>query len=162
MQKAENPTAVKGRSLAAAILLSALVSFTASCQSGILFEETNADPHPPSIENFIYAPDSMHTGGTVRGSFTYIDAGADIELLSMRDTGGTNAADPTPVIPGIDEGEEGAEATSVFFFPGTTGTIEWELVLDSNQAGTHTIKAWLEDSKDTRSDPVFFDVFITF
>jgi hypothetical protein len=167
VEKEENSTPGKGWSLAAVILLSAFVSVMASCQGGILFEETTADPHPPSIENFIFAPQSIMTGGTIRGSFTYIDPGADIELLSMRDTSGSNSADPTPVIPGVaegeeGEGEEGAAATSVFFFPGTTGTTEWELILDTNQAGTHTIKVWLEDSKDSRSDPVFFEVFITF
>jgi len=162
MRKADNPMARSGRNLAAVILLSAFTSLMAACQSGILFEESNADPHPPSIANLVYAPQSIMTGGTVRGSFTYIDAGADIETVSMRDTSGANAAAPTPVIPGVTDEEEGAAATSVFFFPGTTGTIEWELILDSNQAGVHTIKVWLEDSKDSRSEPVFFDVLITF
>ena len=98
MRKADNPMARSGRNLAAVILLSAFTSLMAACQSGILFEESNADPHPPSIANLVYAPQSIMTGGTVRGSFTYIDAGADIETVSMRDTSGANAAAPTPVM----------------------------------------------------------------
>jgi len=138
-----------------------------SCQGGILFEETNADPHPPVIRNFQYAPDSILTGATIRGSFTYVDSGGDIEVINMRDLSGNNATDPIPFVPGVSdavcpEGETCPTPPSVFFFPGTTGTVQWEMVLESNQAGKHTIKVWLEDSKDTWSEPVFFDVFISF
>jgi hypothetical protein len=137
-----------------------------SCQSGILFEETNADPHPPMIRNFQYSPSSIVSGETIRGSFTYVDSGADIEELSMRDTSGTNPADPSPFVPGVSDvicgpEEECEEPPNVFFFPGTSGTTQWEMKLESNQPGMHTIKVWLVDSKDSWSGFVYFDVFIS-
>jgi len=53
------------------------------------------------------------------------------------------------------------EPPRVFFFPGTSGTILWEMTLTSNQLGVHTIKVWLEDSKDSWSEFVYFDVLIS-
>lgn len=146
-------------------LLSLAACALVSCQSGFLFEETNIDPHPPVIRNFQYAPASIVSGETIRGSFTYVDSGADIEELTMRDQSGTNQADPKPFVPGISDvicGPEEVceEPPEVFFFPGTSGTIQWEMTLSSNQPGTHTIKVWLVDSKDSWSEFVYFDVFI--
>ena len=144
--------------------LLSLAAFTLfSC--GILFEESNADPHPPVILNFQFAPASILSGETIRGSFTYVDEGGDIEVLSMRDTSGTNQAEPIPFVPGVSDvvcGEDEIcdEPPTVFFFPGNSGTILWEMTLSSNQLGVHTIKVWLEDSKDSWSEFVFFDVFI--
>lgn len=146
-------------------LLSLVAFALLSCQSGILFEETNADPHPPRIQNFQYAPASIEGSDTIRGSFTYVDAGADIESLSMRDQSGTNPASPKPFVPGISDVECGPEDVcedppDVFFFPGTNGTILWEMTLTSNQPGLHTIKVWLVDSKNSWSKFVYFDVSI--
>ena len=147
-------------------LLSLAACALISCQSGILFEETNADPHPPEIRNFQYAPSSIATGETIRGSFTYVDSGGDIEEFSMRDTSGTNPANPSPFVPGISDVECGPDEEcesppDVFFFPGTSGTIQWEMTLTSNQPGPHTIKVWLVDSKNSWSGFVYFDVFIS-
>jgi hypothetical protein len=134
-------------------LLAAFIG--AGCEDSILFEKTNIDPHPPVIDNFSYAPTVIITGETVRGSFSYFDAGADIELFEMRDTGGMGSLQPTPVIPGLGEDESN---TAPFFFPFASGTIEWEVVLESNNPGAHTIKAWLEDSAGSISNVVEFVV----
>jgi hypothetical protein len=134
-------------------LLAAFVG--AGCEDSILFEKTNVDPHPPVIENFIYAPTVITTGDTVRGSFTYIDAGSDIELFEMQDTGGMGKLQPSPVLPGLEEEEA---VTAPFFFPFGVGTIEWEVVMESNNPGAHTIKAWLEDGTGSISNVVEFVV----
>jgi hypothetical protein len=47
-----------------------------------------------------------------------------------------------------------------FFFPFASGTIEWEVVMESNQPGAHTIKAWLLDSRGSISNVVEFVVEI--
>jgi hypothetical protein len=137
-------------------LLAAFVG--AGCEDSFLFEETNVDPHPPVIENFIYAPKVITTGETVRGSFSYFDAGADIELFEMRDTGGMGELEPTPVLTNLEEEEEGAAAP--FFFPFGSGTIEWEVVMESNNPDAHTIKAWLVDGSGSISNVVEFVVEI--
>jgi len=147
-------------------LLSLAACALVSCQSGFLFEETTVDPHPPAIRNFQYAPASIVSGETIRGSFTYVDTGGDIEELGMRDESGTNVADPVPFVPGISDVECGPDDVcedppNVFFFPGTNGTIQWEMTLDTNQPGLHTIKVWLVDSKDSWSEFVYFDVQIS-
>jgi len=152
-----------GRLLAGGLLSLAAFGLL-SC--GVLFEESNADPHPPVIRNFQYSPASITGDGIIRGSFTYVDEGGDIEGLSMRDESGTNSADPVPFVPGVSdvvcgEGEVCEEPPTVFFFPGTSGTILWEMTLTSNQLGVHTIKVWLEDSKDSWSEFVYFDVLIS-
>lgn len=134
-------------------LLAAFVG--AGCEDSILFEKTNVDPHPPVIENFIYAPTVIMTGDTVRGSFTYIDAGSDIELFEMQDTGGMGKLQPSPVLPGLEEDDD---AKAPFFFPFGVGTIEWEVVMESNNPGAHTIKAWLEDGTGSISNVVEFVV----
>jgi hypothetical protein len=183
-----------------------------SCEGGVLFEETNVDPHPPVILNFQFAPSEMVTGELVRGSFTYVDEGGDIEELLMRSLSGNEGTTPVPFVPGISDvdcqpvectpadqcpevepcepedcvGDPDPncepvecpevepcpdpdcvpvvcpEAPTVFFFPGISGTILWEVPLDTNQGGTHTVKVWLRDSKGSLSEPVFFDVTITF
>ncbi len=134
-------------------LLAAFVGV--GCEDSVLFEKTNVDPHPPVIENFSYAPTVITTGDTVRGSFTYIDAGADIELFEMQDTGGMGKLQPSPVLPGVEEDEA---VTAPFFFPFSVGTIEWEVVMESSNPGAHTIKAWLEDSTGSISNVVEFVV----
>ena len=136
-------------------LLAAFVS--AGCEDSFLFEKTNVDPHPPVIDNFSYGPTVITTGDTVRGSFTYHDTGADIELFEMRDTGGMGALSPYPVLTDV-EGEEGGSAP--FFFPFPSGVIEWEVTMESNNPGAHTIKAWLEDSYGSISNVIEFVVEI--
>ncbi len=135
------------------MLLAALVGV--GCEDSILFEKTNVDPHPPVIDNFIYSPTVITTGGTVRGSFSYFDSGADIELFEMQDTGGMGKLSPSPVLPGLEEDEGGS---APFFFPFVAGMIEWEVVMESNNPGAHTIKAWFEDSTGSISNVVEFVV----
>jgi len=150
------PRAPRGGLLAAAAAV--LLLAATACENGILFEKTNPDPHPPRLLNWQYDPSSIVTGDVIRGSFTYADDGGDIELFLMRDTSGTDALDPIPLLPDLGEDEEGGIETSVFFFPGRVGTIEWEMTMESNQAGPHRIQAWLEDSKESISNVVEFDV----
>jgi len=135
-------------------LLAAFLS--AGCEDSILFEKTTVDPHPPVIDNFSYGPAVITTGDTVRGTFSYFDEGADIELFEMRDTGGMGVLSPSPVIPDAEEDAGGAP----FFFPFPSGTIEWQVVMESNNPGRHTIKAWLEDSKGSISNIVEFVVVV--
>jgi hypothetical protein len=75
----------------------------------------------------------------------------------MRDTGGMGKLTPSPVV--LDLGED-EDNTAPFFFPFASGTIEWEVVMESNQPGAHTIKAWLEDSRGSISNVVEFVVEI--
>jgi hypothetical protein len=139
------------------ILLPLLLLLAAGCDGRFPFEDTNPDPHPPRLLNFEYSPDRIVSEGIVSGSFTYADSGGDVELFEMRDAnGGTISL--KPLFP--DTGEEGEEVSSTFFFPGTTGTIEWEMTLASNQLGSHRIQAWLEDSKGSFSNTVEFVVDI--
>jgi hypothetical protein len=136
------------------ILLAVFVGI--GCEDSFLFEKTNVDPHPPVIENFIYSPAVITVSGTVRGSFTYFDEGADIELFEMRDTGGMGQLKPSPVLTDLTEDESGTAAP--FFFPFATGTIEWEVNMVSNNPGLHKINAWLEDSTGSVSNVVEFVV----
>jgi hypothetical protein len=136
-------------------LLTAFVS--TGCEDSILFEKTNVDPHPPVIDNFSYGPTVITTGDTVRGSFFYSDTGSDIEIFEMQDTGGMGVLDPSPVIPEV-EGED--VGTAPFFFPFPSGVIEWQVVMESNNPGAHTIKAWLEDSQGSISNVIEFVVEI--
>ncbi len=153
--------------------LSLAVLLTSAAGCGFeLFEEVNRDPHPPSILNLQYDPMEIRSGDTIRGTFTYVDEGGDVEILEMRDLDGAESLSPTPPPePAFDDegnivvDEDGnivLEIPSVFFFPGTTGTIEWQLVIETNQAGPHTIKTWLEDSTGSLSEPVFIEVQVSF
>jgi hypothetical protein len=150
--------ALRGGRLAAAAAV--LLLAATACENGILFEKTNPDPHPPRLLNWQYDPSSIVTADVIRGSFTYADDGGDIELFLMRDTSGTDALDPIPLLPDLGEDEEGGIETSVFFFPGRVGTIEWEMTMESNQAGPHKIQAWLEDSKESISNVVDFEITV--
>ena len=137
-----------------------------------IFEKVNNDPHPPAILNLQYGPQVIRSGEIVTGSFTYVDEGQDIDLLEMRDQNGAESLQPTtPAEPTFDEdgnlvvdedGNPVLETSTVFFFPGATGTIEWQVQIETNQAGTHTIKVWLEDATGSLSDPAFMDVEVIF
>lgn len=140
------------------MILLPLLLLTAGCNGRFPFEDTNPDPHPPRLLNFTYSPGSIQTGEFVSGSFTYTDSGADVELIEMKDTNG-GSLNLRPVLP--ETGEE-ETVTEIFFFPGTTGTIEWEMTLSSNQVGPHRLKTWLEDSKGSVSNLVYFDVEISY
>lgn len=143
-----------------AVVFTALLAFLLSACDGVWpFENTNPDPHPPRIANFQYSPVHLETGQGMKGSFTYIDRGADIETFEMRDLSGSESLDPLPLLP--DTGDDEDPGTSVFFFPGSTGSIEWEMVVDSNQGGEHKIQAWLTDSKDSRSNIVEFQITVS-
>ena len=130
-----------------------------ACDGVWPFESTNPDPHPPTLTNFQYSPVNLETGQSMRGSFTYIDPGADIETFEMRDVTGSENLDPVPLLP--ETGEEEDSGPSVFFFPGRTGSIQWEIPVDSNQGGRHRIQAWLTDSKDSRSNIVEFQITVS-
>lgn len=140
------------------VILIPLLLLAAGCDGRFPFENTNPDPHPPRLLNFQFSPDRIFPEGIVSGSFTYADAGGDIELFGMRDANG-GSIDLKPVFP--DTGEEDEPVSTAFFFPGTTGTIEWEMTLASNQVGPHRIKADLEDSKGSFSNTVEFVVVIS-
>lgn len=148
-----------------ALFLSAhLPLLVMGCGDVAIFEKVNTDPHPPAIANLQYAPETVLPQDTIRGTFTYIDPGGDIEIVTMRDLNGTGSLSPTPppVVIGADPetGEPIEEIPTIFFFPGTAGTTEWQLLFETNQGGTHTIKVWLEDSEGSRSEPVFFNVTV--
>ncbi len=144
-----------------ALVAAALLAFApAACDGVWPFESTNPDPHPPALTNFQYSPVNLETGQSMRGSFTYSDSGADIETFEMRDLTGSGLLDPVPLLPDTGEEEED-RGPSVFFFPGTAGSIEWEMPVDSNQGGRHRIQAWLTDSKESRSNIVEFQITVS-
>jgi len=146
-----------------ALFTASLLVFALSACDGVWpFESTNPDPHPPTLTNFQYSPVNLETGQGIQGSFTYIDPGADIETFEMRDLTGSEGLLPVPLLPDTgDEEDEEDTGTSVFFFPGRTGSIEWEMAVDSNQGGQHRIQAWLTDSKDSRSNIVEFRITVS-
>jgi hypothetical protein len=105
----------------------------------------------------VSTPDRIFQEGKVTGTLSYLDPGGDVEEVFMRDL--NSSADIKPVVPAE---EEGGDTSEVFFFPGTAGEIEWELDVTTNTAGLHRIKVWLVDSKETRSEPAFFEFTVDF
>jgi hypothetical protein len=128
----------------------------ATASSCGLFEATDADPHRPVISNLQVAPRVVRTGDFISGSFSWFDAGADIESISMRDRNSNvswSAARPTT-------GEEDEEDAGVFIFLGTSGTTLFTAEVVSTQPGIHHILIWVEDSKGSRSNQLEFTVTI--
>ena len=131
------------------------------------FESTNLDPHPPEIRNLRVEQANLGLFVTLqRLTFSYFDAGADIEEVEFIDLGigsvqAENIVEPVEVNPLIfldPDGEEGelVEPTAVAFFPDTEGRIQMFGALGSGLVGRHVIKMFLVDSKETRSEPIYF------
>lgn len=147
--------------------------FAAGCDGmSPFFDSTNLDPHPPVIRNLRVATVVRGLNATgVEVSFTYEDAGADIEELTLVDLGfgatqAENPIEPTPGNPNLFPDEFIDEATSLepegLFFPGPSGEMSFITVLklDPGLAGRHVIKIVLTDSKESRSAPQYFIVEI--
>jgi hypothetical protein len=104
------------------------------------------------------------TGETVKGALTYYDPEGDIEIMMIRDKNGSVPPEIVPVVPPLtgegEEEEENPQAGS-FFFPGTTGTVEFQFEIDTNQSGPHTLVIWVEDSEASMSNKLEFTVNVS-
>lgn len=132
-----------------------------------LFDSTNLDPHPPQVTSILVEQANLGIGITgQRITFNYFDAGEDIEELELipLGLGATQAntiVEPVAVDASIFFVPEGEEPpTEVVFFPGETGEIQIVRIWQGMMVGRHVIKIFLVDSKETRSEPLYFYVDI--
>ena len=95
---------------------------------------------------------------TIVLNLRYSDVGGDVAKFQLRDrdSGFSDSAGPELSLP---EPGEGETLPTPKYFPGSSGTVTWELdPIKDVQQGPHRLEVWAEDSQESRSEKVEFTV----
>lgn len=147
------------------IVVVGVISF-AGCGFKV-FENVEADPHPPTIFNLKVEPTTLSPGGSIVIVVGYADAGADIDSFHLNDRDGAESWEMVPAAP-VEETDDAGDTTTTTktpapeYFPGTSGVVAGSVTVTAKQKGTHRLEIWAEDSRESRSDKIQFEITIDY